>query len=434
MRWLLALLLLAGPGGAQQKWPIESLTVEGLKNYSQGQALAVAGLKVGQLAGKEDFEAARDRLTASGVFETVGYRFAPSGRSNGYAASFQVVEVEPVFAVRFEGLGAPEGDIGAFLRKKDPFFGPKIPATEAILKRHAAAIEEYLAALDHAEKVAAKVVADSPEQFAIVFRPAIGPPKVAEVRFRGNTVVPSPALLNSFASVAYGSVFSEAGFRQMLDASVRPIYEARGRIRVAFPEIHTEKAKDVDGLVVTVTVDEGSTYDLGEVRLAGEAPVPAKELLKVASLKTGDLAKFDEIDAGIERMRKRLRREGYMRAALHVDRKIDDTKKIVDLEIRPEPGLQYLFSSLTLEGLDIHGEAAIKKLWGMKEGKPFNADYPDFFLEQVKAQGVFDELGDTKSSVKVDEENHTAAVTLIFRPASTEPGAGFPATSRRPAP
>src|SRR5947207_2323744 len=206
---LLAVLLLSTSAFAQTKWPIESLTVEGLKNYTEAQALAATGLKVGQLAGKQDFEAARDRLLASGIFETVGYRFSPSGKSNGYAASFQVVEVEPVLPVRFEGLALPDSDLGALLHSKDPFFGGKIPATEAILKRHAAAIEEYLAAKGHAEKVAGKVVADSPEQYAIVFRPAAGPPKVAEVRFTGNTVVPASQLLNSFASLAYGTVYSE---------------------------------------------------------------------------------------------------------------------------------------------------------------------------------------------------------------------------------
>jgi outer membrane protein insertion porin family len=429
MVWLLCFMLLSTPAFAEKKWPVQSLTVEGLKNYTQDQVLAAAGLKVGQLAGNEDFETARDRLLAAGVFETVGYRFAPA--ANGYTASFQVVEVEPVLPVRFEGLGLPETEIGGILHKKDPFFGQKIPATDAILKRHAAAIEEYLAVKGRPEKVAGKVVADSPDQYAIVFRPAAGPPKVAEVRFKGNTVVPSSAILNTFASVAYGTVYSEAGFRQMLDAGVRPIYEARGRIRVAFPELSVEKAKDVEGLVVTVTVDEGATYDLGEVRLAGETPVPAKELLKVGGFKAGDLAKFDDIDAGIDRMRKRLRREGYIRAALKADRRIDDAKKTVDLEIRPELGPQFLFGSLTLQGLDIHGEAAVKKMWAMKEGKPFNADYPDYFLAQIKEQGLFDELGETKAAVKVDEGNHTAEVTLIFRPASTAPGAGSRATSRR---
>ncbi len=434
MVWLL-LLLLPAPGFAQtkagpQRWPIERLTVEGLKNYSLQQALAATGLKTGQLAGRQDFEAARDRLLATGVFDTVGYKFAPASGSNGYEASFQVVEVEPVYPVRFESLNAPDAEIEAWLRKKDPFFGPKIPATEAFLKRHAAAIEEYLGGKGRAEKIAGKVVADSAEQFTIVFRPAIAAPKVAEVKFRGNEVVPSSVLLNSFAGVAYGTIYSEAAFRQMLDASVRPIYEARGRIRLAFPAIETGRAKSVEGLIVTVTVDEGASYDLGEVRLEGESPVPAKELLKAGGFKPGDLANFDDIAAGLDRMKKRLRREGYTKATFQVDRHPDDKKKTVDLVFKPELGTQYMFGKLTVEGLDILSEPSVRKLWTMKEGKPFNADYPDYFLEQIREQGLFDGLGKTRSSLKVDEQNRIVDVTLSFG-ASTESDGASPATSRR---
>ena len=438
MVWFLALVSLCAPGYAQQKkalqkWPVESLTVEGLKNYSQQQALAVTGLKVGQLAGMQDFEAARDRLLATGVFETAGYRFAPAVGSNGYAASFQVVEVEPVYPVRIEGLTMPDSEIQAWLRKKDPFFGPKIAATEAILKRDAASIEEYLASKGSKEKIEGKVVPDSPEQFAIVFRPATGAPKVAEVRFVGNTVVPSSVLLNSFAGVAYGTVYSDAGFRQMLDASIRPIYDARGRIRVAFPKLETEKAKSVEGLVVTVTVNEGETYDLGEVRLEGESPVPAKELLRIGGFKSGDLANFDDVTAGLDRMKKRLRREGYMRASLQAERHIDDKKMTVDLSIRPDLGPQFLFGTLAIEGLDIHGEAAVRKMWSIKEGKPFPPDYPDYFLQQVREEGLFDGLGPTRSDAKVDEQTHVVNVTLYFQ-ASKVSDAGSPTRLRRPEP
>ena len=101
----------AKPATQPGKWPVESLKVEGNKNYTQAQILAVAGLKVGQLAGKAEFEAARDKLIATGSFETVGYKFAPSGDQNGYAASFQVVEVNPAYPIRFENLGIPDKDI-----------------------------------------------------------------------------------------------------------------------------------------------------------------------------------------------------------------------------------------------------------------------------------------------------------------------------------
>jgi outer membrane protein insertion porin family len=426
MAWFLALLLLAAP----QKWPIESLSVEGLKNYSQQQALEVAGIKTGQLASKDDFEAARDRLLKAGVFETVGYRFAPGAGGKGYAASFQVVEAEPVYPVRFEGLNAPDADVQSWLRKKDPFAGWKMPASDALLKWRAAAIQEYLAGRGQKDKIEAKVVADAPDQFVIVFRPATGAPKVAEVRFEGNSVVPSSVLLNTFAGIAYGTVFSDQAFRQMLDASVRPIYDARGRIRVAFPKIQTEKAKNVEGLIVTVTVDEGASYDLGEVRVEGETPVPGKELLKAGGIKTGDLANFDVVNEGLDRMKKRLRREGYMRVSLAAERQVNDAKKTVDLAIKPDLGPQFLFGALTIEGLDLHGEAAIKKMWALKPGKPFNVDYPDYFLEQIRDQGLFDGLGKTKSDNKVDEQTRTVDVILSFG-ASTESDAKPRATSRR---
>ena len=125
-----------------------------------------------------------------------------------------------------------------------------------------------------------------------------------------------------------------------------------------------------------------------------------------------------------------LRRDGYTKASFQVDRHADDKKHTVDLSIRPELGPQYIFGKLGIEGLDINGEAAVKKIWTMKEGKPFNADYPDYFLEQIRGQGLFDDLGKTRSSTKVDEQSHTVDVTLYFG-ASTESGEGRPATSRR---
>ena len=334
--------------------------------------------------------------------------------TSGYAASFQVVEVEPVYPVRFDRLDVPEGDLSAWLRKKDPFFGDKIAATEPVLRRHAAGVEEYLKSKGRPMKVIGKVVADAPDQFSIVFRPAAPEPAVAEVRFEGNTVIPSTILLNSFAGVAFGAPFREPSFRQMLDAGVRPLYDARGRVGVKFTAIRTEKAKTVDGLVVIVSVDEGPSYDLGDVSISGDLPLPAQELLGVGKFKSGEIVNFEEINAGVERIKKRLRREGYMHAALEIERKPNEKAKTLDLNIKTEAGAQYTFGRLKIEGLDIHGEAALKKLWTMKEGKPFNADYPEFFLNRVREDGVFDNLGRTKSVIEVHDDSHTVDVTLQF--------------------
>ena len=432
---LILLMLWTAPLGAQKRppapksvpvpkaWPIGTLSVKGNRNYSEQQILAVAGLRVGQLAGPRDFEAARDRLAATGVFESIDFRFGPGADQKGYAVSFQVVEVAPLFAVRFEDLGPPQ-QFEELLKRTDPLFGPRIPATQQMLDRYARAIEEFLAASNRKEKVAGKVSAEPGEGPAVVFRPAASPPAVALVRFTNNEVIPTTMLQNKMNAVAVGVPYKEARFRQLLDTSIRPLYEARGRIRVSFPQIQTEKAKDVNGLLVTVKVEEGPSYTVGEIRL--DSPLlPPEELKKAGDIRSGDLANFDQIHAGVARMEQRHRREGYMRVGSRLDRSLHDDRKSVDLAIHFDPGPQYSFGKLTIEGLDIHAEAAVRKLWALKEGARFNADYPDYFLERIREDSLFENLGKTRALLDQNDEARAVEVKLVF-------GAAPPAPRERP--
>ena len=433
-RLLVLALLWSGIAFAQgaQKWPIENLTVEGNENYSASQILAVTGLKIGQLAGKEEFEAAQKLLEATGVFETVGYKFGPSANSNGYAATFQVLEVEPVYPVRFADLGIPDAEVKKYLKAANPLFGEKLPATKVILDRFAKSIQELRAKQNANEKVIAKLQPVGADQFIIIFRPNKPEAAVAEVSFEGNQVIPSNLLQDAISGVAVGSAYSEASFRELLNTSVKPLYDARGRIRASYPKITTERARDVEGVAVHVTVDEGPSYELGEVKLENKSEVKSEDLLKAANFKKGDLANFDEINQGVERMKKRLLRDGYMRAGAVVDRMIHDDKKNVDIVVRIDEGAQFMFGKLAIVGLDLEGEPAIRKLWAMKEGKAFNPEYPDYFLAQVKERGLFDNLGETKANVHVNEKSRTVDVTLNFRGSSTESGGASRERRRRP--
>jgi outer membrane protein insertion porin family len=407
------------PPAQPHQWPIESLHVEGNRNYTAAQILAVAGLKVGQLAGKSDFETAHDRLVATGMFETVGYKFAPGGDQHGYAASFQVMEAQPAYPIRFDDLGATEKEITDYLRGKDPLFAPRLAATKPVLERYRQWVQEYVTAHNGKDTVIAKVTPAGapagPGEFVILFRPARLDPAVAEVAFEGNQAIPTTALQNAIAEVAVGLPYKEEAFRQCLDSSIRPLYDARGRVRVAFTKLTVEKAKDVQGLAVKVTLEEGGTYDLGSVRIEGAPHFEPARLLKTGKFKTGDLADFDEIGKGVDRIRKVLAHEGYMRNDVQIARKIDDAKKTVSLVMHVEEGPQFLFGKLRIEGLDLNGESAIRKMWTHQEGTPYNPDYPDYFLKHVHEEGLFDNLGETRAETKIDDKTHIVNVTLNFK-------------------
>jgi len=396
------------------QWPIQSLSVEGNKNFTSQQILAVAGLKIGQVAGKAEFDAARDRLVATGCFETVGYKFAPSKDSTGYAASFQVAEVSPLYPVQFEGLPAKPAEIAAYLQSKDPMFAPKLPPTAELLARYTHLVQDFLDSRNQSEKVLGKLMPIGVNDFAIVFRSARALPTIAQVKFTGNQALPTTLLQNKLAEVAFGFPYTEAGFRTLLDNAIRPLYDARGRVRVTFPKITTERAIDVNGLAITVNVDEGPEFKLGEVKFAGNYAAKSAELLKIGKFQTGEVANFEGVYQGVDRIKKRMQRLGYLRADTNIERAIHDKTKMVDLTVRIDEGPQFSFGKLTIEGLDLNGEAAIKKLWGLQPGKPFDADYPDFFLNRVREEGLFENLHKTKAVTKMDEQNHLVDVTLQF--------------------
>ncbi|MBI4875313.1 MAG: hypothetical protein HY822_11830 [Acidobacteria bacterium] len=434
-RWS-ALLLLAGLAAAAQtppkkkaaaprQWPIVSLGVTGNRNFAAEKILEVSGLKPGQAGSTAAFDAARDRILATGFFATAGYRYEPTPDGKGYAATFEVSEVEPLCPVRFEDLPAPDEELRGVLERADPLFGARIPATDGVLKRYVRTLEEYLAKKGNREPLAGRVVADGPDRISVVFRPAAAPPVVAFVKFVNSSVLPAATLQNAMAGVAVGLPYSEARVRQLLDTAIRPLYEARGRLRVAFPKVEAAPAKDVKGLLVTVGVEEGPSYNLREVRIEG-APGSFGALLQAADLKTDDIANFHEVELGRQRVLKLVRRNGYMKADAAVERRIDDARKTVDVTIRVAAGPQFVFGKLVIEGLDLLTEPQVRKLWTLKPDKPFDADYPDYFLARLREDGVLDGLGATRSAIQADDQRRTVDVTLVFR------GAPPPKRERKP--
>jgi outer membrane protein insertion porin family len=398
---------------APTSYTVENLTVRGNHAYTAAQILAVAGLKVGQKAGKSEFDAAREKLEATGAFDHVSYLFVPSQDGEGYDASYEVAEVAQIYPVRFQDLPASSDQIRAWLKQKDPLFGDKMPATKPVVDRYVAWISEFMATQGFRQPLAGKLTSDGGEDLAVLFRPAKGPGSIAHVIFTGTGEIPAGVLQTAMYGVAIGVLYSELRVRQLLDNTIRPIYEAHGLLRVAFPKIETTPAKDVDGISVTVQVTPGPVYKLDRASFVG-ADYSRSEWKDLSKLKTNQTVNFDEVQAAQDRIRVNLRRQGHLDASSKVARDVNDTEHTVAIEFQIDPGPLYTLGKLEYVGLDIVSEPEIQKMWGIPPGRPFNPEYPDHFLARVKDGGLFDNLKNTRAETKINAANHTVDVTLYF--------------------
>src|SRR5580692_1036596 len=269
IKWSVVLISLTALFGQKKPpapavFPLEALRVEGNQKLTIEKILAVAALKIGEPVIRTDFDQARKRLMETGAFQSVAYEFKPSADAKGVDGLLRVIEVDAWFPYRFEDLPATDEALRAMLRKQEPILDDRIPATREVIARYTSAIEEFLGGK---VQVTGKVIADIPDQPAIVFRPPGPRANIAEVHFTGNSLLTTAVLVDSLSQVAVGVPYSDATMHQLLDGSTRALYEERGRAGVTFPKIEVEKAGKIDGVKVTITVNEGESYNLGAVKV-----------------------------------------------------------------------------------------------------------------------------------------------------------------------
>lgn len=417
MRRLFLVAMLAAPfafSQAQTGFPLEKIEITGNDAIPAERIAVATGLKIGSPVERADFNTARDRLLATGAFSSVGFKYGPSAASTGIDATFQVVEAQPLYPYRFEELPATEAALREALRKQEPIFGDAIVPTPQVMNRYAVAIAEYLANNSSPGiQVIGEVSPDVNAEPSILFRPMGERKVISQVDFKGNSALPIEDLRKRINLAAIGTRYSETLFHQILDSSIRGLYEEHGYVRVVFPKIETARSTRDDGVAITVTVEEGQQYTLGDVTVTGVDPPQASQLNRMAGWKKGAGFDIETINAGIAKIRKSFREDGYLRVSATTKRDIDDDKRVVDLEIAIEPGPLFTMGKLTVRGLDIISEPVIRKLWKLNEGDPYRESYPDVFVQMIKDEDYFDNLA--RTGVEADlRENNSVDVTLTF--------------------
>jgi outer membrane protein insertion porin family len=406
------------PNSTQEKPPppgtLHSVSVKGNRLYSAAAIEKVTGLKIGQAVTAAIFEEARNRVLRTELFTNITYGFSFIGTPPAYDLTIEVVENEQVYPMRFERLNVPNDALRQYLRENVELYADRIPGGDNVLKRYTAAVQEFVAKTSPSLKVKARVISENINDLAVLFAPDEPLPTIAQFLINGNSAVDSGTLLRAINDVAIGSPFTEARIQQILEGTVKRVYASKGYMAVTFPKIESEKSTTSLGYVVKVEIKEGPVFKVGAIRFHGSG-MDEEEIRSVIPVKPGQPFNGDQVEEFRRDLTHRMQRRGYLDVTIEDERQIDEDKHLVNLGFTVTPGSAYTFGSLDIKGLDLNTEPVIRKLWGEKPGQPFNPDYPEFFLKRIREQGLFDNLGDTKSDYTADASSHTVVVHLYFK-------------------
>lgn len=394
---------------------LHSIFVKGNKLYSSAAIVQESGLKAGERVSTEIIEQARKKLQDTELFTNISDEYRTSAANPpAYQLTFEVAENEQLFPVRFERLGVPDDELRKYLRDHVELYSERIPGTEGVLHRYSAAIQDFVAQTGKPTKIHAIVSNDDPQQLAVVFSPQTPAPTISQVIVSGNQAVDTGAILRAVNQVAIGVPLSDTRLQMILNGAIKPLYAAKGYAAVSFPKVETEPAKNDLGVIVKLEIRDGPAFTFGSIHFRGTG-LDEDEVRSNITFKPGQPFNADKVDNFRLDLAHRLRRHGFLDSRVLTDAQPDESKHVVNVTYTVAPGAVYNFQTLDIKGLDVTSEPVIAKLWGEKPGRPFNPDYPEFFLKRVEEQGLFDNLGDTRSDYTADASTHNVTVHLYFK-------------------
>jgi outer membrane translocation and assembly module TamA len=126
---------------------------------------------------------------------------------------------------------------------------------------------------------------------------------------------------------------------------------------------------------VTVKVEPGPQYRLGEIRFDNGTVFSSNQLRQLLPLQEGDLFNTTQFSKSLDALRKLYGTRGYIDTVVNPVPEIDDRHHIIDLVLSIDEGKPYNFGQLSLEGAEPHAGAAkaLMASWKPLEGRPYNS-------------------------------------------------------------
>ena len=419
--WFVAL----SPAIYAQSAKLHEVHVEGLKNLSEAQVVALSGLTPGAQVGRKDLQDAADALVRTGLFAKVNYKFETHNEST-LTVTF-AIEENPRLPVSYDNFPwYSDSELDDAVKKALPFYDGHLPQAGEVVERAASALKEFLSARDPKIEITHQVIAsplsEGSEQQFHVEGPVL---KIASLEFS------DPKLSQDLAVRAHLSEIVDHPYsRIMIDVflseQIRPIYQQQGflQAKIGPSEVRLSmnpNQKLPNAIPVYVPCVPGPAYRWKGVEWKGNSAISTITLTNTLGMKAGELANGQAIEGAWERIREEYGQRGYLEAKVTPTPEFDDAAHTIAYQVAIVEGRQFRYGSMTISGMSLAGERQIQQAWMMKTGDLFDKKVFEDFLFNLEShrEKIFGELPVHYDTVghflQTDAEKGTVEVLLDFK-------------------
>jgi len=172
-------------------------------------------------------------------------------------------------------------------------------------------------------------------------------------------------------------------------------------------------------IALSFHVDEGLQYTLGQIRFKNNKAIRDAVVLRgLFPINDGDTFSREKIASGLENLRKAYGDMGYINFTSVPDTKFDDERRLISLVIDVDEGKLFHVGSVNVLGLDEQARQELLKELPFKRGQIYTSKLWEKLL-LLKYGSMIPEC-ECRTQLGVNEQAGAVAVTLDFRPCSTD--------------
>jgi outer membrane protein insertion porin family len=206
---------------------------------------------------------------------------------------------------------------------------------------------------------------------------------------------------------------------------VQAYYYDRGYINVKVSDPQLELSPDKRSLYITITIDEGKQYKIGEVDVRGELLDDRDFYVQRLSLKPGEIFNRSRVQQDMQDLTEYYKDKGYAYVNAVPQTTIDEKARIVNLTFDIQRGSLVTFERISIRGNTKTRDKVIRREMRVVEGETYNQSKLDLSKRTVTALGFFERV-DLSSKRGSDDDKMEVNVEVAERQTGAfQIGAGF---------
>jgi outer membrane protein insertion porin family len=416
------------PALAIEPFVIKDIRVEGIQRIEAGTVFSYLPVKVGDTMTDDKASQAIRALFGTGFFKdvsieadggvlVVALQERPSIAQVDFIGTKEFEKDQLVKSLRQIGLG--EGRI---------FDRSQLDRAEQELKR------QYLSRGRYAVTITTTVTPLERNRVAINFTVDEGEvAKIQQINIIGAKVFREKDLTDLFILRTPGWMTwwskHDQYSRQKLSADLevlRSHYLDRGYLEFNVDSTQVTISPDKKDIFISISITEGPKYTVSDVKVAGELLLPEAEILKLITVKPGEVFSRAKISESTKNISERLGNDGYAFANVNAAPVLDKAKNQAAFTFFVDPGRRVYVRRINVAGNNRTRDEVIRREMRQLEGGWYSGEKINLSRSRVDRLGYFTEVNVETPSVTGTTDQVDVNLSVVEKPTGNILlGAGF---------